>query len=181
MKVQLLVTATGEDRPGIVARLTEVLVAHSANLEESRMALLGGEFAAIMLVSVPGSKLEAMVAGLEHLQKEAIRVTTKPTKHSNSEQLTNYLACELTVSGADHEGIVHRVTDFLRQKAINIESLESYVVNAPVSGTPLFNMRASLQVPPTCPLSDLRHGLQGIAESQTVDIEVNTVSEPVAH
>ncbi|MBZ0186776.1 MAG: hypothetical protein K8F91_11050, partial [Candidatus Obscuribacterales bacterium] len=46
MNNQLLVTAVGEDRPGIVARVTEVLSGHGANLEASRMAILGGEFAA---------------------------------------------------------------------------------------------------------------------------------------
>jgi glycine cleavage system regulatory protein len=38
MKTQLLVTLVGEDKPGIVARVTAIFVDNGANLEESRLA-----------------------------------------------------------------------------------------------------------------------------------------------
>src|SRR4051812_38699482 len=72
MKTQLLVTLFGEDKPGIVARVTELFVANGANLEESRMAILGGEFAAIMLVSIEADKVEALKSKLEKLSSEGI-------------------------------------------------------------------------------------------------------------
>ena len=47
----LVVTAVGRDRPGIVAELTAAVAACRANVADSRMALLGGEFALMMPVS----------------------------------------------------------------------------------------------------------------------------------
>jgi glycine cleavage system regulatory protein len=44
-KVYLVVTAVGQDRRGTVKMITDVVVTHFANIEESRMARLGGEFA----------------------------------------------------------------------------------------------------------------------------------------
>src|SRR5688572_29579843 len=149
MRTQLLVTATGQDRPGIVARLSEVFVAHSANLEESRMALLGGEFAAIILLTLDASRIETLQKALAELNQEDIAVSSKPTSYGEPGKFKGYIPFELEVSGADHEGIVHRVTRFLRESSINIQSMESGVVNAPITGTPLFCMRATVQVPPS--------------------------------
>lgn len=52
-KKYLLLTAIGEDRPGIVERITRRIVNYAGNIEESRTARLGGEFAAFFLVSIP--------------------------------------------------------------------------------------------------------------------------------
>ena len=47
----LVLTAIGEDRPGIVDDLTRVLLNAELNIEDSRMSLLGGEFAIILLLN----------------------------------------------------------------------------------------------------------------------------------
>lgn len=176
MKSQLLVTATGADRPGIVARLTEVFVKHGANLEESRMALLGGEFAAIILVSVPEDKIAPLNHELAGLKQEEITVSTKSTQPVSAERFKGYVPCELTVSGADHEGIVHTVSSYLRDHSINIQLMESDVVPAPVTGTPLFCMKATVQVPPSLALSELRRRLTEIGDKQSVEIELRMAS-----
>lgn len=172
MKSQLLVTATGEDRPGIVARLTEVFVKHGANLEESRMALLGGEFAAIILVSLPEEKIAGLNHELAALRNESIVVSTKSTQPLPPDKLKGYIPCELTVSGADHEGIVHKISAYLRDHSINIQSMDSDVVHAPVTGTPLFCMRATVQLPPSVPVSSLRKSLAEIGDAESVEVDV---------
>ena len=50
----LVLTLTGPDRIGIVESVTGLLVARGGNVEMSRMARLGGEFAILMLVSAAG-------------------------------------------------------------------------------------------------------------------------------
>ncbi len=174
IRSQLLVTATGEDRPGLVARVSEVLVSHGANLEESRMALLGGEFAAIILVSVGADRVDGLVGALRELQGEAITISTKRTSPLSPDRFQGYASYELTVNGADHEGIVFRVARFLQEKSINIQSMESDVVAAPVTGTPLFCMRATVNVPPSLSVSELRQNLSAIGNEESVEIEVKT-------
>ncbi|MFM8792939.1 MAG: ACT domain-containing protein, partial [Solirubrobacterales bacterium] len=49
----LAVTALGRDRPGIVAGLTGVLVEAGGNVDDSQMSLLHGQFAVMLIVSVP--------------------------------------------------------------------------------------------------------------------------------
>ncbi|MGD9679812.1 MAG: glycine cleavage system protein R [Candidatus Obscuribacterales bacterium] len=171
---QLLVTAVGEDRPGIVARVTEVLAGHGANLEASRMAILGGEFAAIMLVTGASDKLEAIKKDLSVLEKDGITISTKLTKPVSPEIYKDHVRCELSLRGADHEGIVHSVSSQLRDKKINIQSVETDVVGAPITGTPLFCMNATILVPPDLPVGKLKEELDEIARSQSVDIDLST-------
>ena len=53
MQKNFVLTVTGPDRIGIVERVTGLLFEHGGNVETSRMARLGGEFAILMLVSMP--------------------------------------------------------------------------------------------------------------------------------
>lgn len=173
----MLVTVVGEDKPGIVARLTEVFVKHGANLEESRMSVLGGEFAAIILITLAEGRLEALKQELSKLTSETIVVSTKTTQPLDPNRFSGYSPFEITLSGADHEGIVHKVSGFLRDRAINIQSLDTDVVSAPVSGSPLFRMKAIVQVPPSITRAELQNKLNQIADQESVDILVSPYAE----
>ena len=48
---QLVLTALGPDRPGIVDTISKYIFKHNGNIEDSRMTVLGSEFAMIMLIS----------------------------------------------------------------------------------------------------------------------------------
>src|SRR5204863_9447938 len=47
---QIWLTAIGRDKPGIVARITRVLLEHGLNIEDSTMRILGGRFAMMLLL-----------------------------------------------------------------------------------------------------------------------------------
>lgn len=174
MQTKYLLTVVGEDRPGIVARLTEVLVKHEANLEESRMAILGGEFAAIVLISAAtdADKMAALNKDLAALQKEGISVTTKSTKPNISDRFAGHTWYHVILEGADHEGIVYKVAQLLRDRSINIQSMETEVVHAPETGTPLFKMQATIAVPSAIRKPDLENELNRIGEEELVTIQV---------
>ncbi|MGH9553525.1 MAG: glycine cleavage system protein R [Terriglobales bacterium] len=180
MKKQFVVTATGEDRPGIVARLTEVFVKNGANLEESRMALLGGEFAAIILISVPEEQIDQLKSGLASLKSLNIVASTKETQKLHPDRFKGYIAYELKIDGADHEGIVHTVSSYLHDRSANIQSMESEIVHAPETGTPLFCMKAIVLVPPSLSLNELRKSLTALGDKESVEIEVRETAMPVA-
>jgi len=179
MTNHLLVTAVGEDRPGIVARITEVLVSHGANLEESRMAMLGGEFAAIMLVTGQ-IEMEALQKDFQALEKDGIAVTTRATKPISPDKYKSYTSCEIFLRGADHEGIVHSLSSQLKDKDVNIQSVHTEVISAPVSASPLFCMNATILVPPAMKVEDLKKELARIGDTQGVDIDLKVRSESEA-
>lgn len=180
MRTQLLVTSVGEDRPGIVARLTEVFVAHGANLEESRMAILGGEFAAIMLISLPTEQEPAVGAALARLHGEGIQVNLKRAAQSKVDRMEGFASYHIKLTGADHEGIVFRVSSYLKDNSINIQAVDTQVVAAPETGSPLFQMTASLLVPPSVRVAEVRKDLNRIADEEMVDIDLHEVTAKAA-
>ena len=51
---QLVMSALGKDRPGIVDELSKSIYDLECNIADSRMTVLGGEFAILLLVEAPG-------------------------------------------------------------------------------------------------------------------------------
>ncbi len=172
MTSQLVLTIVSEDKPGIVARVTGILVKHGANLEESKMAILGGEFAAIILVTAEESKFHSLENDLNSLKADGIAVNTKRTAPISPDTYARHKRCEVSLKGADHEGIVHNLSSHLLDLNINIQSAHTQLVSAPVSGSPLFCMDAIILVPPTVSIDSLQADLDSIANRESVDIEL---------
>jgi len=171
-KEYLVVTAVGRDKVGTVEMITDLMAGHSANIEESRMARLGGEFAVIMLLSLAGEKVQPLCEALPSLHEKGLTVTWRSTDLSRTAEIQGFVPYEISVSGADHEGIVYRVARYLAAEGINVEDMDTRVSPAPNSGTPLFSMSASVQAPPNLTLRQLRHKLAEVGEEIDVDIEV---------
>jgi glycine cleavage system transcriptional repressor len=172
MKEHLLVTAVGEDRPGIVSHLAEVITRHGANLEDSRMTVLGGEFAAIALVTVLPEKMSELLKDLESLAKEKISVTTRKTKPSDESRFKGHSTYQVSLTGADHEGIVHKISSYLKNHNINIQSMETELVPAPETGTPLFCMNAIVSVPPEISFKKLNEELNALGQEEAVEVDL---------
>jgi glycine cleavage system transcriptional repressor len=168
----LVVTIVGPDRRGIVEKITAVMLEYAANIEESKMARLGGEFAVIMLLSLPGEKERELLAHLDTLNEHELTITSRPTSLSRLERFQGYVPYEISVLGADHEGIVHSVAQYITAERMNIEKLDTRVTQAPITGTPLFSMRAIVQAPPDITLPKLRYKLAEVGDELGVDIEV---------
>jgi glycine cleavage system transcriptional repressor len=171
-KAFMVITAVGRDRRGTVEMITDVVVNHSANIEESRMARLGGEFAVIMLLSLPDDNRSALEKNLKSLNEKGLTVISRQTDLSRIEAFKGYVPYEIAVIGADHEGIVNRVARYLASEQINIEEMDIRVTNAPNTGTPLFSMNAKVQAPPQLSLNQLRKKLAVVGDELDVDIEV---------
>jgi glycine cleavage system transcriptional repressor len=171
MKTYFVITVTCPDRPGIVEKITEVMVAHAANWEESRLARLGGEFAGMVLVSVVAERADALATALLGLADGQMTVALKVTQPPGDAP-SGHHTWRLELTGADHEGIVHTVAAYLARQGINVDELETDVTAAPITASPLFRMTARIQVPQHLAFEDLRANLGRIAEDLGVDIDI---------
>ena len=173
MRKNLVLTLAGRDQIGIVERVTKEVLKDDGNVEASRMARLGGEFAMLMLVSVPAERLEHLKQDVHGLKGEGFTVTTRETAESDPVKFAGWMPYQVEVSGADHEGIIHHVAHRLAEHNINIETMDTETVKAPMSGTPLFVMKAVVLVPPALPYRALQEDLQTVGGDLNVDIEVS--------
>lgn len=175
MHRNLVLTLTGPDRIGIVERVTGLLVARGGNVEISRMARLGGEFAILMLASVPAEQVAGLESDLEHLAAEGYKVTTTQARQARAEAQAGWLPYRIEVQGADHEGIIQEVARYLSHRGINIESMESETTPAPISGVPLFRMAAEVAVPPGLAGQGWEEGLEDLSGQLNLEIRVESM------
>ncbi len=173
MQTNFILTLTGPDRIGIVDEVTGLLLEHGGNVETSRMARLGGEFAVLMLVSMPADWFTILEKGLEALTAQGYKVTTTRAERTYAEAHPGWLPYRVEVEGADHEGIIHEVAHYLSSHGINIESMDSECTPAPTSGTPLFAMTAQVVVPPSRIGTGWETGLEEIGGRLNLDIRVS--------
>jgi glycine cleavage system transcriptional repressor len=175
MPQNFVLTLTGPDRIGIVDEVTGLLFKRGGNVETSRMARLGGEFAVLMLVSMPGEQFSSLDKALAALTSQGYKVTTTLAEQTYADARLGWLPYQIEVNGADHEGIIHEVAHYLSEQGISIESVESESTPAPTSGTPLFAMTAQVVVPPRLAGKDWEAGLEEIGNRMNLDIKVSAL------
>jgi len=169
---QLALSAVGEDRPGIVAATTGVLLRHGVNVEDSRMSILRGHFAMTLILGVPegtdrrslSEDLDAVAAdlGLEALALSAV----EPLAQAAAEPTH-----VVSIYGVDHPGIVHHATRVLAEHRVNITDLETRLVEG--DGEPsLYALLIEVAVPDDVDAADVDRALAEIAASEIVEVSM---------
>ena len=163
----LIITAVGSDRLGIVSELTKIITNHGGNIEESRMTRLGADFTIIMLVTIDSKYKESLIMDLQAI--EELSITTKTTKSKNDITGESY---QISLKGADNEGIVQVISEYLAGRSINIVEMETYISNAPITGTPLFNLMTITTISEKINLTKIQSDLNLISQKLGVEINV---------
>jgi glycine cleavage system transcriptional repressor len=173
VRKQLVLTASGRDRPGILEEVTRLIVQHDGNVESGRFQRLGGDFAMMMFVTAPEDQIDALRGTLSELHVVKFDVQTRLSEVSDGEDEIG-ATVSIAVVGADHMGIIYQVTRYLADQGVNVESMATEVVAAPMSGAPLFTMSAAVRVPNKLSVEDLREALEYIGNELGVDTDVKT-------
>ena len=75
----------------------------------------------------------------------------------------------LTGRALDQSGLVHQVANLLRSLNVNIESMETELEAAPITGAPIFAMDLVIAVPQDTPVQKLRDELAAMCDSLNID------------
>lgn len=171
----LILIAVGPDSVGLVQKISEFIVQHGCNIEDSKMAVLAGEFALILLISGEAAKLSDVSNAHQDLSKQTgLNIWVKqPVGKRRQEPSLPY---KMVASCMDHPGVVYRLSSVLSRSGINIESMETDTYAAPVSGTPIFRMEAVISVPANLNLNSLRSKLAEVEREENIDIDLELLS-----
>ena len=168
-----LLTAVGTDRPGLVDAVSKFILQCGCNMEDSRMAMLGGEFAMLILVTGEEAAVGKLLKGAKKAgQRAGLAVQARQTKAPSAAAPKGTIPYELAAFSMDHPGIVQRIASFLAERRINIRALDTSVTNAPVTGLPLFSLHAAVDLPVQQNVAEIRRGLEEIAGQENIDIEL---------
>lgn len=174
MPKNIVLTLTGRDKVGIVDNVTRLIAKRDGNVESSRMARLGGEFAMLMLISLSESELPKLDQDFTQLRGEGYQISLLLTE-DDEKKYAGWLPYEIEVNGADHEGIIHDISHHLASQGINIESMDTSSVPAPMSGTPLFTMKGIVLVPPNLIFHAWSDALEDIGDKLNVSVRIGMV------
>lgn len=176
--MQLAVSAVGRDRPGIVAAVTGVLVAHGADIADAQMGVLSGRFTMMLIVDASDDLDEGVFLGdlLEIGRDLGMDVVSAnridPLHRVGTPDPTHVV----TVSGTDHPGIVHAVAHQLARHGAGITDLQTRRIGDEEE-EPLHAMMLEVVLPPDVQPRALDAALQAIAGERELDIELRPVPE----
>jgi glycine cleavage system transcriptional repressor len=172
------VSVVGKDRPGIAAAVSEVLLQHRGNIEDSQMTILRGHFTIMLIVSiaddVDAGRLDADLARVgERLGLEAVVVNEVTGMDPSTQATPNHI---VSVYGVDHPGIVHAVTSSLARQQVNITDLTTRLIAAG-TGEPLYAMMLEVVIPAGLSAEKVEQSLKEVREREGVEVTIRPLEQ----
>ena len=167
-----VISTIGRDRPGIINELSELAAELDLNIDDSRMTGIGEEFAALMSLTGSESALAAFEVKLKALaESKGFSCLFRLT--GEREPPAAALPYRVNLSAMDHPGIVYRVTGFFASRRINIQDLQTGTQRAPHTGTPLFSVAMTIEVPSSVKIRSLKDAFERFCAEQDLDGEIS--------
>jgi glycine cleavage system transcriptional repressor len=165
-------SVVGRDRPGIVAAVSEVLLRHQVNIEDSQMTILRGHFTMVLVLAVPddtdAAGLDADLAqARRRLDLEALSLTELEETGAPAEAAPSHI---VTVYGADHPGIVHAVTAALAERGANITDLSTRLAG---EEPPVYVLMMEIELPGGLSIDEVEGALRRVVEEQQLELSVH--------
>jgi len=171
MTHQLVISAMGEDKPGIVKAVSKYILDCGGNIAESQMSILGGEFVLMTLVTGEALVLEKIESGLLSLTDPmGLTVIAKHTKPKVAK--LEGVPYKIEIIAMDHPGIVHDVTDYLAKHGVNVQELATDSYAAPHTGTPMFALNIEIAIPSMVNVAEFRRSFNEFCDDMNLDVNL---------
>lgn len=166
----LVISSIGSDQPGIVNHLAKLCAESECNIVDSRMTVLGGEFAVIMMISGDSNSVTKLEGALPALSEQLGLTTT--AKRTSKRQASKAFSYTVNVVALDNPGIVHEIAQFFSSQKINIDDLATGTYSAPHTGTQMFNLNMLIQVPSDTHIASLRDEFMDFCDDRNLDAAI---------
>lgn len=166
----LVLTVIGSDKSGLVDALAEPIATHGGSWDRSHMARVAGQFAGLVVVSVPDDQVAGLTARFDALNAHGLLDVQVVIASTTNEKYDSSLM-SLQLVGQDRPGIIREISAALASREVSILELETNTTSAPMSAELLFHARATLRIPPGLDEDGLRDALEDIANEMMVDLE----------
>ncbi len=163
----LVISSIGTDKPGIVNELAKACSTNQCNIIDSRMTVLGGEFAVIMMVSGSWDAIAKLESNLPTLSQSLGLTTT--VKQTQQRDKAPAMAYSVSVVALDNPGIVHEIAQYFSTQNINIDDLQTGTYSAPHTGTQMFNLGMTLRLSADTHIASLRDEFMDFCDERNLD------------
>ena len=170
----LVISALGEDRPGLVNDLSLAVFNSGCNIVDSRMTVLGGDFAILLLVSGNWNNLAKLEGQLGKLEERlTLTISSKRTEPRTESRMA--LPYTVEVVSLDHPGIVYRLANFFSTRGITIHDLNTTSYAAAHTGTPMFAVNMTVDIPAEVHIAVLREEFMVFCD----ELNLDAIIEPI--
>jgi glycine cleavage system regulatory protein len=170
MKTFLVLTLIGEDKPGLVESLAQIVSDNHGNWLESDMSRLAGQFAGILRISVEEASVDSLVSALEALTPKMQLVVVRSSHQEEEGGTSKRRGVKLSLVANDRPGIIRDISRILSQLHVNVDDLETACREAPMASGTLFHAKALLHLPESQSIDDLREALEQLADDLIVEL-----------
>ena len=167
----LVLTVIGEDRPGLVEALADLVASHEGSWDESRMARLAGHFAGVVQIHLPETRADGLIEALPGLAERGLSVSVVDSDWSLA-AVDHRRSIRLELVGQDRPGIVREISGALAGLGVSVQDLRTVVESAPMSGEALFRAEAELAPPQDVAIERIRDALERLADELMVDVSL---------
>lgn len=165
-----ILTLIGEDKPGLVKKLAEVVKNHGGNWEESRLANLRGKFSGIVVVSLPAEASPDFELSVNQLAEQGLSIRAHPAELTSRPSIKTRM---LEVVANDRPDILREVTSVLSDLGVNVEELSTSCEPAPMSNELLFRANAQISIPAGLSDEQIAQALEELADDLMVELQAD--------
>lgn len=173
MRRWFILSAIGRDRPGLAAELARLVLDCDASLDDSRMTILGTDFAMILLCSSASpDAADRLAVGAKQLEREhGLTILMRHLEDGPRPSLPapGSKLYRLEAAGEDKAGIVAGVCGALAEEGVNIAELSTRGRPGP-GGSPHYEMHLLVEVPENLDVRRLRERLDAEADRLVIDV-----------
>jgi glycine cleavage system transcriptional repressor len=167
-----ILVASGADRPGVLDDVSMFLAERHAKILESRVSMLRGQFALLLLVRGSESDFDRIRDEIPSLEQQVgIDVALRPAADETAPH--DITPLRLRATGHDPAETVHRLSHLMRVLGTNIENIETNTTGTPDAEAGRFELEMELSVPRHTPVVMLRQYVDSLAREIGIECEVN--------
>jgi glycine cleavage system regulatory protein len=163
----ILISVLGDDKPGLLDSLSEIIVSNDGDWIESNMSTVEAKFAGILRVNVPAKNAKKLIKELTS-SKLGLQIAceeTVPVTHSD------YKSYNIELIGQNHVGIINKLSHVLTYELkANVEGIKTEIIDASMSGEQLFKAQINLHLPKSVDERLIKDKLELIADEMMVEI-----------
>ncbi len=169
MSKQMVLSVMSKDRPGIVADITRALYSLDGDLADLRQSVLCGYFTMILMVRFPDDvspdNVTEEISRIESGTELGLIVREiDDVDLSSRDAVSNDAIYVVTAQGTNREGLVARMGEFFRDRAINILDLDTALSDG------LYSMMLQVDLSGVESPDETRHELMRLSEETGMTI-----------
>ena len=163
----ILISVLGDDKPGLLDSLSEIIVLNDGDWVESNMSTVEAKFAGILRVNVPAKNCKKLIKELTS-SKLGLQIACEETAPV---KLSDYKSYNIELIGQNHVGIINQLSHVLTYDLkANVEGIKTEIIDASMSGEQLFKAQINLHLPTSIDERLIKDKLELIADEMMVEI-----------